>query len=306
MVYPARIRTEAVYIYQAGRPAGKTVKERKEITMKKIISLALAAALALSLAACSSSNSDSTQEPEDSKKIVVGASPSPHAEILERAKPLLREKGYELEIVEFTDYVIPNTSLEAGELDANFFQHTPYLDSFNEERGTHIVSVVKIHFEPLGIYPGKSDDLANIPDGATIAVPNDTSNEARSLLLLESLGIITLKEDAGLKATALDIVENPHNITILEVEAPQTVNVLADVDFAVVNGNYAVSAGILDTALASESSEGIVPETYGNIIAVREGDENSEKTLALVEVLTSDEIRNFINEKYAGLFVPVF
>ena len=274
--------------------------------MKKIISLALAAALALSLAACSSSSSESPEGQAELTKITVGASPSPHAEILERAKPFLREKGYELEIVEFTDYVIPNTSLEAGELDANFFQHTPYLVSFNEERGTHIVSVAKIHFEPLGIYPGKSDDLANIPDGATIAVPNDTSNEARSLLLLESLGIITLKEDAGLKATALDIVENPHNITILEVEAPQTVNVLADVDFAVVNGNYAVSAGILDKALASESSEGVVPDTYGNIIAVREGDENTEKTLALVEVLTSDEIRDFINEKYSGLFVPVF
>ena len=274
--------------------------------MKKIVSLALAAALAFSLAACSSSSSDSPEEQAELTKITVGASPSPHAEILERAKPILREKGYELEIVEFTDYVIPNTSLEAGELDANYFQHTPYLDSFNEERGTHIVSVAKIHFEPLGIYPGKSDDLANIPDGATIAVPNDTTNEARSLLLFESLGIITLKEDAGLKATALDIIENPHNVTILEVEAPQTVNVLADVDFAVVNGNYAVSAGILDKALASESNEGVVPDTYGNIIAVREGDENTEKTLALVEALTSDEIREFINEKYSGLFVPVF
>ena len=267
--------------------------------MKKLLSIVLALSLVLSLTACGGSE-------EKANVIRVGASPSPHAEILQAAKEPLAQLGYELEIVEFTDYVQPNTALDAGELDANFFQHTPYLNSFNADYGTDIVSVAAIHFEPLGIYPGRSNDLTDIADGAVIAVPNDETNEARALLLLQQEGIITLKEGAGLSATALDIEENPHNIEIYEIEAAQTVNILPDVDFAVINGNYAVSAGILDSVLTGEKSEGEVPDTYANILAVNAGDENDPAVQALVQVLTSDEIRQFINEKYENLFVPVF
>lgn len=267
--------------------------------MKRVFSFILALALSLSLAACGAKE-------EKTNVITVGASPSPHAEILAAAKEPLAKLGYELKIVEFTDYVQPNTALDAGELDANYFQHTPYLDFFNSDYGTDIVSVAAIHFEPLGIYPGRSSDLSDIKDGAVIAVPNDTTNEARALLLLRQEGIITLKDGAGLSATKLDIAENPHNIEIYEIEAAQTVNVLPDVDFAVINGNYAVSAGILDTVLASESNEGEVSGTYANIVAVKAGHENDEAIKALVQVLTSDEIRDFINEKYENLFVPVF
>lgn len=275
--------------------------------MKKIISLVLAAALALSLAACSDNgNSQSDSENRDVTVIKVGASPSPHAEILEAAKEPLADLGYKLEIVEFTDYVLPNVALDGGDLDANFFQHTPYLNAFNAEHGTNIVSACAVHFEPLGIYPGKTRKLEDIKDGAVIAVDNDTANEARALLLLQRQGIIKLADDAGLDATVLDIVENPYNVKIYEVEAVQTVNVLPDVDFAVINGNYAVSAGILDQVLVSESSVGEVPQTYGNILAVNAGDENSDAVKALVTVLNSEEIREFINTKYRGLFVPVF
>ena len=267
--------------------------------MKKIIALVFTLALTFALVACGGGA-------ESTNKIRVGASPSPHAEILEQAKAQLAELGYELEIVEFTDYVQPNIAVDTGDLDANFFQHTPYLESFNADRGTNIVSVAKIHFEPLGIYPGKTASLDEIKDGAVIAVPNDETNEARALLLLQQEGIIKLKDGVGLSATKLDIVENPHNVEIYEIEAVQETNVLPDVDFAVINGNYAVSAGILDTVLVSESSEGEVPNTYANILAVKAGNENSEAVKALVSVLTSDEMREFINEKYENLFVPVF
>lgn len=267
--------------------------------MKKFLSLILTLALSVSLAAC-----NSTEKAEN--KITVGASPSPHAEILAAAKEPLAALGYELEIIEFTDYVQPNTALDAGELDANFFQHTPYLDSFNAGYGTDIVSVAAVHFEPLGIYPGKSADLAQIAEGAVIAVPNDETNEARALILLQQEGIITLREGAGLSATKLDIAENPYSVEIFEVEAAQLPNILPDVDFAVINGNYAVGAGILDTVLASESNRGEVSETYANILAVKAGNENSPAVQALVQVLNSDGIRQFINEKYENLFVPVF
>ncbi len=267
--------------------------------MKKLTAFVLTLALTLSLVACGG-------EEKTTNKIRIGASPSPHAEILEQAKSQLSEQGYELEIVEFTDYVQPNIAVDSGDLDANFFQHTPYLDSFNADRGTNIVSVAKIHFEPLGIYPGKTASLDEIKDKAVIAVPNDETNEARALLLLQQEGIIKLKDGVGLSATKLDIVENPHNVEIYEVEAVQETNILPDVDFAVINGNYAVSAGILDTVLVSESSEGEVPQTYANILAVKAGNENNEAIKALASVLTSDEMRDFINEKYENLFVPVF
>lgn len=266
--------------------------------MKKLISFILAVILSLSLVACGGE--------EKTNLLKVGASPSPHAEILEKAKEPLAALGWQLEIIEFTDYVQPNTALDVGDLDANFFQHTPYLDSFNRDYGTDIVSVAAVHFEPLGIYPGKSDDLSAISDGAVIAVPNDETNEARALLLLQQEGIITLKDGAGLSATKLDIVDNPYNVDIYEIEAAQTVNVLPDVDFAVINGNYAVSAGILDTVLAGESSEGQVPDTYANILAANADKRNDEGIQALAKVLNSDEIRQFINEKYENLFVPVF
>ena len=268
--------------------------------MKKLSAIVLTLALSLGLVACGGG------EAESDNTITIGANPSPHAEILEFVQPLLEEKGYKLEIVEFTDYVQPNVAVDSGDLDANFFQHTPYLEEFNESRGTDLVKVAPVHFEPLGVYPGKTKSLDELKDGAVIAVPNDATNEARALLILEDLGIIKLTEGVGLNATVLDIEENPHNVEIKEIEAVQETNILPDVDFAVINGNYAVSAGILDTLLVGESKDGEAPATYANVIAVKAGHENDEGIKALVEVITSDEVRNFINEEYEGLFVPVF
>ncbi|WP_054738874.1 MetQ/NlpA family ABC transporter substrate-binding protein [Cellulosilyticum ruminicola] len=239
-------------------------------------------------------------------KIIVGASTSPHAEILEEAKPLLKEKGYDLEIKEFSDYVIPNTSLEDGALDANYFQHQPYLDDFNANKGTHLVSVAAIHYEPLGIYAGKSSDLAAIAEEAKIGVPNDTTNEARALLLLETQGIIKLDPNAGLAATKKDIIENPHNVDIVEIEAAQLVRNLQEVDFAVINGNYALQGGLnVNDALAKEESDSVAAQTYANVLVVREGDEGREDVKALVEVLQSKDIADFIDEKYQGSVVSM-
>ena len=267
--------------------------------MKKLSAIVLTLALSLGLVACGG-------EAESDNTISIGATPSPHAEILEFVQPLLEEKGYNLEIVEFTDYIQPNIAVDSGDLDANFFQHTPYLEEFNESRGTDLVKVAAVHFEPLGVYPGKTKSLDELKDGAVIAVPNDATNEARALLILEDLGIIKLTEGVGLNATVLDIEENPHNVEIKEIEAVQETNILPDVDFAVINGNYAASAGILDTLLTSESKDGEAPATYANVIAVKAGHENDEGIKALIEVINSDEVRNFINEEYNGLFVPVF
>ena len=272
--------------------------------MRKFTKIALTAALALSLAACSNSNSQSSSE-ATLTKIKVGASPAPHAEILQQCVEPLKEKGYDLEIVEFTDYVMPNTAVEDGELDANYFAHQPYQDSFNADNGTHIATVAAVHFEPLSIYGGKTASLDDIKDGAVIAVPNDTTNEARALLLCEKLGFIKLPENADLTVTPKDIVENPYNIEFFEVEAAQTVNVLPDCDFAVINGNYAVSAGIADTRLASEDSDGIAATTYANILCVKEGNENNPGIQALAEVLQSDAIKTFITDTYRGAVVPV-
>ncbi|MBP3887934.1 MAG: MetQ/NlpA family ABC transporter substrate-binding protein [Cellulosilyticum sp.] len=272
--------------------------------MKKLLCLGLATVLSFSLlTGCGSSSAGSG---EGKGKIVVGASTSPHAEILEVAKPLLKEKGYELEVKEFSDYVMPNTSLEDGALDANYFQHQPYLDDFNANNGTHLVSVASIHYEPLGIYAGKSSDLTQISDGATIAVPNDTTNEARALLLLETQGIIKLDPNAGLAATGKDIVENPYNIEIKEIEAAQLVRVLGDVDFAVINGNYALQGGLnVNDALAKEEADSVAAQTYANVLVVREGDEAREDIKALVEVLQSKEIADAIDEKYQGSVVSM-
>ena len=258
--------------------------------MKKILSLVLAAALIAAVAVASANTT-----------LVIGASATPHAEILEQAATLLADKGIDLEIVVFDDYVQPNLQLDAGDLDANYFQHTAYLEDFNAQNGTKLVSAGAVHYEPMGIYAGKSSDLANIPDGAVIAVPNDTTNEARALDLLEYLGIITLSEDAGETATALDIEENPHNVEIIEVEAAQIPRQLVDVDFGVINSNYALQAGaeVTGTALATESTD----VAYPNVIAVREGDER-EELKTLVEVLQSDEMVVWINETYQGAVVP--
>ena len=255
---------------------------------------------------------DATEETEaeasgELETIVVGASPAPHAEILAAAEPVLNEAGYTLKIVEYTDYVQPNLALEAGELDANYFQHGPYLEQFNEEQGTDLVSAGTIHYEPFGIYAGKTASLEELADGATVAVPNDTTNEARALLLLEAQGLLKLKEGAGLDATRNDIEENPKNLEILEVEAAQIPLSLQDVDIAVINGNYAIDAGLkVSDALAVEASDSEAAVTYGNVVAVRNGDENSDKTKALVEALKSDTVKEFIDETYAGAVVPMF
>lgn len=297
--------------------------------MKKLISVALAGTLALSLAACGSSASSSeaasseaassestasseaaTEETSDlaGTTLKVAASPTPHAEILNAAKDILAEQGITLEVVEFSDYVQPNMVTESGEVDANYFQHKPYLDSFNEENGTHLVSVGPVHYEPFGIYPGKSNDLNNIADGATIAIPNDTTNEARALQLLAAQGIITVRDGAGLTATVNDIVENPHNVKIEEIEAAQLPRTVSDVDFAVINGNYAMEAGfsVGKDALATEDADSEAAQTYANVLVVKEGHENDPAIQALYAALTSDTIKNFINETYDGAVVPIF
>ena len=244
---------------------------------------------------------------DKAKTIKVGASPSPHAEILEEAKKVLAEKGYNLEIVQYTDYVQPNKALESKEIDANYFQHKPYLDEFNQKYGTHLVAAGTVHYEPFGIYAGKTKTLDALKDGAKIAVPNDVTNEARALLLLEANGLLKLKEGAGINATKQDIVENPKNLDIQEIEAAQVARTLKDVDVAVVNGNYAIEAGLkVSDALAIEDSKSLAATTYANIIAVREGDEKSDATLALIKALESDTVKKFIESKYNGAVVPMF
>jgi len=219
-------------------------------------------------------------------------------------------KGYELKIMEFADYVLPNTALESGELDANYFQHLPYLTTFNAEHGTHLVSVAAIHYEPFGIFPGKTKTLDELKEGATISLPNDGSNETRALLLLQQEGVIKLKEgiDASSNATVLDIAENPLNIKFIEMEAAQLAISLPDVDVAVINGNYAIQVGLnaASDALAVESVDGDAAQTYANILVAKEGNENNTGILTLIELLKTDKVRDFINETYKGSVVPMF
>ncbi len=238
--------------------------------------------------------------------IKIAASATPHAEILESAKSILAAEGWTLEVTVFDDYVQPNLVVESGDFDANYFQHVPYLEEFNAEQGTHLVDAGDIHYEPFGIYPGKESDLANISEGAVIAVPNDTTNEARALLLLQDNGIIKLKENAGLTATINDIAENPKNIEIKELEAAQVARVKDEVAFVVLNGNYALEAGfsVGKDAVAYEKADSEAAKTYVNIIAVKEGNETNEGIVALVNALKSDEIKKFIEEKYDGAVVP--
>lgn len=274
----------------------------KNRNAKRILAAGVAAVLAVGLTACGGKENKA-----DDKTITVAASPTPHAEILEAAKDLLKEKGYTLEIKEFDDYPQQNVVVDEGEFDANYFQHQPYLDNFNEEKGSDLVSAARIHYEPLGIYPGASEDLENIKDGAKIAVPNDATNEARALLLLEENGIITLKEDAGLNATKKDVEENPHNIEIVELDAAQIARVVEELDFVVLNGNYALDAGfnVQTDAIAKEEADSEAAQTYANIIAVKKENKDSEKIKALVEVLQSEEIGKFITDTYEGAVVPM-
>ena len=275
--------------------------------LKKVLSVLVALGLVTVMAAGCSSSGGGSASGSDDKTIVVGASPTPHAEILKAAENVLKEKGYTLKITEFQDYVQPNMALENKELDANYFQHKPYLDEFNEKNGTKLVSAGAVHYEPLGLYAGKTKSLAELSDGATIAVPNDTTNEARALLLLEANGLIKLNPDAGLSATPKDITENPKNLNVQELEAAQLGRSLQDVDMAVINGNYALQADLKVTdALAKEEKDSEAAQTYANVVAVREGDENSDKTNALMEALKSDDVKKFIEDTYQGSVVSIF
>jgi YaeC family lipoprotein len=257
--------------------------------------------------AVSGEDTDASAEPVENKgTITVAASATPHAEILEYAKPLLAAEGWDLEVTVFDDYVQPNLVVDSGDIDANYFQHIPYLESFNEEQGTDLVNAGGIHYEPFGIYPGTKTDLAELEKGDVIAVPNDTTNEARALLLLEANGVITLKEGAGLTATKNDIEENPNDIEILELEAAQVSRVTDEVAFVVLNGNYALEAGysVAKDAVAYETSDSEAAQTYVNVIAVKNGHENDEGIQALVKVLKSDEVKQYINDTYDGAVIP--
>ncbi len=280
--------------------------------MKKILTLILALTMAVGLCACGGGDAPTeepaAEEPAETVTLKVAASPTPHAEILAQVVDVLAEQGIDLQITEYGDYVIPNTAVEEGDEDANFFQHTPYLEQFNEENGTHLVSVAKIHYEPMGIYAGKTASLEELPDGAVIAVPNDVTNEARALLLLEAQGLIEVDDEAGLNATPNDITSNPKNLQFKELEAAMLPQTIEEVDLSIINSNYALQGGLnpAEDALASESSDSVAADTYANIIVVKEGSENNEAILALVEALQSDAVREYINNTYSGSVVPMF
>ena len=293
--------------------------------MKKLVSLLLSGALAVGLlAGCgggtgSSGTADTpaanTESPAASTEtgslegttLKVGATPAPHAEILEVVKDILAEQGITLDIVQYNDYVQPNNAVEDGSLDANYFQHITYMNEFNVSDGTHLVSAAEVHYEPFGLYAGKTATLDELADGAQIAVPNDTTNEARALLLLEQEGLITLREGAGITATKADIEENPKNLEIVELEASQLPVRLADVDMAVINGNYALDAGLnVSDALAVESADGEAAQAYVNVLAVKEGREDDPAIQALAAALCSDEVKTYIEENYNGAVVAVF
>lgn len=276
---------------------------------KKILASLLVGILAVSsLVGCgqTAEKTDNTSNESENKIIKIAASATPHAEILEEAKSILIEQGYDLEITVFDDYVVPNEVVESGEFDANYFQHIPYLNSFNEEKGTHLVNAGGIHYEPFGIYPGKKSSLDAIAKGDTVAIPNDTTNEARALLLLQDNGVIKLKDGAGLEATVNDIEENTYEVKFEELAAEQVARVKDEVDFLVLNGNYALQAGfsVGKDAIAYEKSDSEAAKTYVNVIAVKEGNENNDGIKALIDVLKSEKIKSFINDKYDGSVIP--
>ena len=292
--------------------------------MKKLLALTLALVLCLGLAACGGGTSTDTDTNADTSSdadtngdaaangetitLTVGATPNPHAEILAQVKDDLAAEGIDLVVKEYSDYVVPNTAVEEGDLDANYFQHTPYMEKFNEENGTHLVSVGKIHYEPMGIYPGLTKTLEELPDGATIAVPNDATNEARALQLLAAQGLIELKEDAGLNATPNDITSNPKNLQFKELEAAMLPQTASEVDLSVINSNFAMEGGMnpATDALASEDADSEAAQTFANIIAVKEGHENDPAIQALVKALQSDKVKEYIEKTYSGAVVAVF
>lgn len=274
-----------------------------KLKRRNILSLAIILSLVIGSVALTGCGGKDSED----KTIKVGASPAPHAEILKEVKAELEKDGYKLEIVEFQDYVQPNKALDAGDIDANYFQHKPYMDEFNAKQETELVSIGAIHYEPLGLYQGEKKSLDELAEGDKIAVPNDTTNEARALLLLESEGLIKLKKDAGLTATKQDVVENPKKLEIVELEAAIIPRSMSSVAMGVINGNYALSAGIKEeTAITFESSDSAAAKTYANIIAVKKGNEDSEKSKALFKAMTSDKIKKFIEKKYGKAVVPVF
>ena len=264
---------------------------------KKILTLVLTLVLALTLTACGGKD-------DETVVLKVAASPTPHAEILKECVAPLADQGITLEITEYSDYVFPNTAVEDGAEDANYFQHVPYLDDFNAERGTHLVSVAGVHIEPMGLYAGKSASLDAIPDGGKVAVPNDSTNEGRALLLLEAQGLITLKDSTKLDSTKNDIAENPKNLEFVELEAANIPANLDEVDIAAINSNYALGAGLnpVEDALVIESAD----SPYVNVLVVKEGNENSEAVQALVKALQSDTVKDYINNTFGGAVVPAF
>ncbi len=279
--------------------------------MKKLLALLLALTVAIGLCACGSATADDSSTDGDTTEPVVlkvAATPVPHAEILAQVKDELAEQGIDLQVKEYNDYVMPNTAVEEGEEDANFFQHQPYLDNFNEENGTHLVSVAAIHYEPMGIYAGKTTSIDALPEGATIAIPNDPTNEGRALLLLQAQGLIEVDEAAGLEATPNDITSNPKNIQFMELESAMLANTVEEVDLSVINSNFAMAAGFDPVAdsLASEDAIAEDSATYANVIVVKEGNEDNAAVQALIKALQSDKVRDFINETYKGAVVPVF
>lgn len=282
-------------------------------TVKSILTSTLALVLGLGLVACSANSSESTNASstaassvEEQVSLTVGASIVPHSIILEQVKPILAEEGIDLKIVEYTDYVTPNQALVSKDLDANFFQHQPFLDGFNEDNNQDLVGIVKVHFEPLSLYKANLDSIEALSEGSKIGVPNDTTNEARALQLLEAEGLIKLKEGVGLEATPIDIVENELNLEIVELAAENITNVLSSLDLAVINGNYALTAGLgADQILASESTESDAAETYGNVIAIRKGDEERPEIKALIEAISSETISQFIETEYEGSVIPL-
>ncbi len=277
---------------------------------KLFLILSLCVLSALLIVGCKKQNNANVEKSTPEKEVVtikIGASPTPHAEILAESVAALKERGYDLQIIEFDDYVMPNNALDNGDIDANFFQHTPYLLDFNNKNKlkNNLVSAAIIHFEPLGIYAGKSNDIKNIKNGATIGIPSDPTNGARALWLLDSLGILKIKADAGYEATELDIESNPNNIKIRPLEAAQIPASIKDLDFGVINGNYALGAGIIDSVLATESKDSNSAKTFGNVIAVRESDLNKDSIKALTEVLKSAQIKKFIEDSYKGVVIPM-
>ena len=290
--------------------------------MKKLVSLLLSGALAVGLLAGCGGGTGTSQTPAGNSEspaastetgslegttLKVGATPAPHAEILEVVQELLAEEGITLEIVQYNDYVQPNNAVEDGSLDANYFQHITYMNQFNADNGTHLVSAAEVHYEPMGLYAGKVASLEELPDGALIGLPNDATNEGRALLVLQQEGLITLAEDAGITATINDIVDNPKNLEFSEMEAAQLPHRLADLDMAVINGNYAIDAGLnMADALAIESAEGEAAQAYVNVLAVKEGRESDPAIQALAAALCSDEVKAFIEENYNGAVVAVF